>query len=125
MKETAAPLVTALLVVLCVLPACTTEDDANPESTGTYNCYRCHERAIEISKNNWAGTSPGTGHTGNDQDYQEYSQLTGAARVPAGNTGGNIYGFACGNCHGGGAPDVRSGSVIPTFVGFLPRFILK
>jgi hypothetical protein len=31
----------------------------------------------------------------------DYVDQTGSARMPVGNTGGNIYGLACTNCHGG------------------------
>jgi predicted CxxxxCH...CXXCH cytochrome family protein len=69
----------------------------------TYVCARCHNASAYI-----AGT-----HTANGGDFQDYSGQNGTARVPAGNTGGNVYGYACGNCHGGGASS-KAGAAFPT-----------
>jgi predicted CxxxxCH...CXXCH cytochrome family protein len=73
-------------------------------SGGTYVCYACHPQAKY---------TPGQGHTNNSSDFQDYSASTGSARVTLSTSGGNVYGYACGNCHGGGAP-TKAGATPPT-----------
>jgi hypothetical protein len=74
---------------------------------GSYVCYICHvagrydDAALHTS--------------GNAQDFQDYTGSTGAARKPLSVSGGNIYGYACGNCHGGGAP-TKAGATLPVGV---------
>ena len=68
--------------------------------SGNYVCWACHAQSF------YQG---GTGHTGNGGDFQDYTGSTGSARIPAGNTGGNVFGIACMNCHGGyGGADFNS-----------------
>ncbi|KAB2967988.1 MAG: CxxxxCH/CxxCH domain-containing protein [Thermoanaerobaculia bacterium] len=74
---------------------------------GTYVCYACHA----VSHYDVEGAA--YGHTGNSGDFQEYVTSVGAARRPASSTGGNVYGYACGNCHGGGPPN-KTGATFPT-----------
>jgi len=74
------------------------EGDEDPEAgDGPYNCYMCHQQT-------WYDSSSNT-HTGNLSDYFDSTDLTGsgpdAGRVPEGAPGGNLYGIACLNCHGG------------------------
>ena len=59
-----------------------------------YVCFKCHSATTY---------EPSGGHTGNNGDFTDYTGQTGTARVPVGNTGGNIYAMACTNCHGGAA----------------------
>jgi predicted CxxxxCH...CXXCH cytochrome family protein len=69
----------------------------------SYICARCHSGTW------YAGSS----HTANGGDWQDFSTSTGTARAAVGGTGGNIFGYACGNCHGGGAPS-KAGATLPT-----------
>jgi predicted CxxxxCH...CXXCH cytochrome family protein len=69
-------------------------------ATGNYGCFRCHARPSYAA---------GVGHTSNGGDYQDYTASTGSARVPLSASGGNIYGMACGTCHGGGVDTTKDG----------------
>ncbi|HET9551441.1 MAG TPA: CxxxxCH/CxxCH domain-containing protein, partial [Anaeromyxobacteraceae bacterium] len=74
-------------------------------STTTVVCAQCHLSSYYVG-----GT-----HTGNGGDFQWYVSptYTGAARIPSASTGGNVYGYACGTCHGGGAAS-KSGATFPS-----------
>jgi hypothetical protein len=69
-----------------------------------YYCAQCHKGSFYAN---------GGGHTPNGGDWQDYADQVGTARIPVATTGGNVYGYACGNCHGGGAPS-KSGAVAPS-----------
>jgi hypothetical protein len=69
---------------------------------GPYNCLRCHKAAHYDD-------SVST-HTGKGSDYVDTVGLVGAARVPEANSGGNLYGIACMNCHGGVRADETDAS---------------
>ncbi len=64
-------------------------------SLATYVCVRCHN----------VNEYDASGHSGNGNNFQDYTANTGYGpdngRVPEGNTGGNLYGMACTNCHAG------------------------
>ncbi|MBI3185630.1 MAG: CxxxxCH/CxxCH domain-containing protein [Myxococcales bacterium] len=62
----------------------------------TYVCYRCHSDSTS------AGYTPGAGHSGNASNWYDTGTSNGTNRTTAAAPSGNIYGFACGNCHGGG-----------------------
>jgi cytochrome c553 len=73
-------------------------------SATTVVCARCHAAAVFV----------GGVHTNNAGDFQWKAGLLGTAgRVPTGTSGGNIYGFACGNCHGG-SPVQKPGVTYPS-----------
>jgi hypothetical protein len=65
------------------------------DNEGPYNCYLCHQ------KTRYDAEEATFDHTGNTQDYTDYVNLAGTSRIVVGNDGGNIYAYACGNCHGG------------------------
>jgi predicted CxxxxCH...CXXCH cytochrome family protein len=73
---------------------------------GSYGCYACHL----VARYDPEGAS--FDHTGNAGDYQDYVTLLGSARIPVSSSGGNVYGYACGNCHGGGPPN-KTGATFP------------
>jgi hypothetical protein len=75
------------------------EGDFDPETgDGPYSCFMCHTTAHY-------GDSDA--HTGNPSNFTDYTDEVGSARVPQGNSGGNIYAMACTNCHGGGLETVN------------------
>jgi hypothetical protein len=61
----------------------------------SYGCYRCHKAGRYQPPN-----APLGDHTGNAQDWQDKTSLTGANRKDDGK-GSSIFAMACMNCHGG------------------------
>jgi len=66
-----------------------------------YVCARCHD-----------GVWYDGGHTASTQDWVDTAYQIGANRIPVAKSGGNVFGYPCGNCHGGGAPS-RAGATLP------------
>jgi hypothetical protein len=61
----------------------------------SYVCYRCHKSGRYQPPGGPLGD-----HTGNGNDWQDKTALTGTARRDDGK-GSNVFAMACTNCHGG------------------------
>jgi hypothetical protein len=76
---------------------------AEGTTTATYVCAQCH------LSSNYSGGS----HTNNGGDFSDVTGNTGTARYTPEANYGNVYGYGCGHCHGGGMAS-KSGATFPT-----------